>query len=307
MENYQPVLSVIIPAYNEETFIYNTLTRLFDVVGESFTFEVVVVNNGSTDSTETIVKGFDNIKLINLKERTTIAKARNIGVSIATSKIIAFIDADVLITKEWVEQVMLDLPLLESAPLHVTGALYDLSEQSSRVEESWFGHLIKKKPTYLNGGNIITTRKLLDTVGGFKEDMITGEDVDFCERAQIKGAKLIIHNGYKTHHEGYPKNVKDFFKRELWHGMGDMQSIQSFLNSKVAIASVINSCLLSLCIVSLMLSNYPMAIGMGLLSIILNIALTLYKFGLISPRFLCVNILYHFVYLLARSLSYFKR
>ncbi|SCX96747.1 glycosyltransferase [Desulfoluna spongiiphila] len=246
MDQHPPSLSVIIPAYNEEAFIGATLRRVSDVLDGGLLREVVVVDNGSTDGTEAIVKGFDGVTLVTLDERVTISRARNLGVLSSSAPVLVFLDADVLITCEWAKQLRQDLSLLEAGPLLVTGARYDLSEEPSALEEVWFDRLVRRThraATYLNGGNIITTRAVFDAVGGFREDLITGEDVDFCDRARSGGAELRINPGYKTHHEGYPKTVKAFFLRELWHGTGDMQTPAAFMKSKVAMAAVVHSAL----------------------------------------------------------------
>jgi len=307
MDQHLPSLSVIIPAYNEEAFIGATLRRVCDLLGEEFSTEVVVVDNGSTDGTEAVVKGVKGVALVTLAEGVTISRARNIGASSSVAPVLAFIDADVLITHEWVRQLRRDLPKLEADPLVVTGARYDLSEAPSALEEVWFAHLIHRAATYLNGGNIITTRAVFDAVGGFREELVTGEDVDFCARARSVGAALRINPGYKTHHEGYPKTVKAFFLRELWHGTGDMQTLAAFIKSKVAMAAVVHSVLWCLCLLFVVTGRYPGAMAMGGAAIALNAVLTVNKFGLITLRALVPNFFYHSVYLVARSFSFFKR
>jgi len=310
MDQYLPSLSVIIPAYNEEAFIGATLRRVCDVLDGGLSKEVVVVDNSSTDGTEALVKGIEGVTLVSLGERGTISRARNVGVFSSTASVLVFLDADVLITGEWARQLLQDLPLLEAEPFLVTGARYDLSEEPGTLEKVWFDRLVRRThraATYLNGGNIITTRAVFDAVGGFREDLITGEDVDFCDRARAGGAELRINPGYRTHHEGYPKTVKAFFLRELWHGTGDMQTPAAFMKSKVAMAAVVHSALWCLCLLFLVTGRFFAATVTGGMAMALNAALTVTKFGLISPKALVPNFFYHSVYLVARSLSFLKR
>ena len=88
-----PDFSVVIPLYNKEKDIKATLESLFSQTHANF--EVVVVNDGSTDNSETIVKEFDDqrIRLFS-KENEGVALTRNLGVEKANSKHIVFLDAD---------------------------------------------------------------------------------------------------------------------------------------------------------------------------------------------------------------------
>lgn len=88
-----PKLSIIIPLYNKEKDIKATLES---VLNQSFQdFEVVVINDGSTDNSEKIVSQIkdDRIKLFS-KENEGVSKTRNYGVSKASAKHVVFLDAD---------------------------------------------------------------------------------------------------------------------------------------------------------------------------------------------------------------------
>ena len=88
-----PFFSVIVPLYNKENFVENTLKS---VLNQNFTdFEVIIVNDGSIDKSEEKVKGFndDRIKYF-YQENQGASSARNFGIEKANSNYIAFIDAD---------------------------------------------------------------------------------------------------------------------------------------------------------------------------------------------------------------------
>lgn len=86
-------ISIVIPLYNKEKEIQNTLES---VLQQSFPdFEVLVVNDGSTDSSESKVLAFSDKRIKYIKtENGGVSKARNIGIELATSPLVAFIDAD---------------------------------------------------------------------------------------------------------------------------------------------------------------------------------------------------------------------
>ena len=90
-----PAISVIVPAYNAE----KTLNKCLDsIISQTLVdIEIIVVNDGSTDSTEAIVESYmssDNrIKLIN-QVNQGLGAARNVGLDIAIVEYISFIDSD---------------------------------------------------------------------------------------------------------------------------------------------------------------------------------------------------------------------
>lgn len=88
------LVSVVIPAYNAESCIAAALRSLQK---QSIPLEVIVVNDGSTDSTQTVVEAlcsrYPNITLINV-ENGGAGRARNIGIQYATGSYIAFLDSD---------------------------------------------------------------------------------------------------------------------------------------------------------------------------------------------------------------------
>lgn len=88
-----PVFSVIISLYNKEKFIENTLKSVLD---QRFTdYEIIIVNDGSTDNSEEKVLKFKDPKIQYFyKENGGVSSARNFGIEIAKSNYITFIDAD---------------------------------------------------------------------------------------------------------------------------------------------------------------------------------------------------------------------
>src|SRR5574344_1434815 len=87
------MISVVIPLYNKERYIERAIRS---VLNQSFQdFEIIVVNDGSTDQSVTIVKDINDsrIRIINQKNGG-VSSARNKGISEAKYAIVAFLDAD---------------------------------------------------------------------------------------------------------------------------------------------------------------------------------------------------------------------
>ena len=92
-------LSFIVPAYNEEEAIRKLFRSVVGTVSESFQYEVIVVDNGSDDRTTSVAKEYGARVL----ERAsgTVAALRNLGASQASTDVLVFLDADVILTELW--------------------------------------------------------------------------------------------------------------------------------------------------------------------------------------------------------------
>ena len=93
-ENFNPLVSVVIPTYNHAAFLHKALQSVVEQTYKNL--EILVVNNFSTDDTEAIVSSFSdkNISLFNFRNNGIIAAARNHGIQHATGEFIAFLDSD---------------------------------------------------------------------------------------------------------------------------------------------------------------------------------------------------------------------
>ena len=97
-----PEISIVIPAYNEEESIIQTLYSLTNnIISKSI--EIIVVNNNSTDNTEILVNS-TGIKCL-LETKKGIASARNAGLAIAKGKIVLNADADSIYPPDWIEEM----------------------------------------------------------------------------------------------------------------------------------------------------------------------------------------------------------
>lgn len=100
------MISVVIPAYNEENSIATTLDCLSQQKTK-YSFEVIVVNNNSTDNTESVVKRYSdklNLRII-FEEKKGRGGARKRGFDMANGEIIASTDADTLTSDNWIESI----------------------------------------------------------------------------------------------------------------------------------------------------------------------------------------------------------
>ena len=106
-------------------------------------------------------------------------------------------------------------------------------------------------------------------------------------------------------HEGYPKTLFQFIRREIWHGRGDCATLSRVKESKIALLAILFFTLNLLSVSSLVFgSGYIVGLAGMLLVIGICVALTLYKYGYNSiVNIVVVGMLYYF-YLIARFLSF---
>ncbi len=213
--------SVVIPAFNEAKVIRQCLQSLRGQSYPESQFEIVVVDNGSSDSTVSISKEYTSKVFV--LPRATIAAMRNYGVEQAIGDTYAFLDADCVADRDWLSNAAEALDVEEC----VVGSKYDVPDDAHWIEAAWFAQKPKGRQavTYVNSGNMIVPAWLYRTIGGFDESLKTGEDYEMCLRAQ-KVAKVMSDDRVRVTHLGNPKSLQAFVKREIWHGLGGLDSLR---------------------------------------------------------------------------------
>ena len=194
-------ISFVIPAHNEEKLIGQCLASVFKEIERtrregsrtSLTlFEVVVVDNASTDRTREEALKFKNVTVVreNLKG---LVYARRAGWVATDGDIVANIDADTMLPPGWLQTVMSEFKK-DSTLVALSGPYlyYDLPAWKRVLVQvfSFFGwcipllnHYILRKGAMLQGGNFILRRSAWDSVGGFDTTIsFYGEDTDVACR-----------------------------------------------------------------------------------------------------------------------------
>jgi glycosyltransferase involved in cell wall biosynthesis len=191
----QPLVSVVCPAYNCERFINAALDSVF---AQSYRpIEVIVVDDGSTDSTAELVKGYREVRYLSQTNRGPSA-ARNRGIRAARGEFVAFLDLDDL----WIpEKLAKQVAALESCPESGLSfsdmRLFDSAGQDRltmfqkyRLTGEYFGHdsVVERAVAKLVTVNFIPTSSVLarkaamTQVGGFDEQFRKSEDWDLWLR-----------------------------------------------------------------------------------------------------------------------------
>lgn len=294
-------LSFVIPTRNEERHIAGVIRAIRNRMSGKQAHEIIVVDNGSTDST---VECAEQLGVRTFVEPgLTVAGLRNLGAGAADGSVFVFLDGDVYLTDRWIEKLPKTLAALRSDPNVVTGSRCGISSDPGWIERWWFGPLLSERANYMNSGHLITTRRLFEALGGFREDLVTGEDYDFSMRARQWGAKIVNDPELAVIHEGYPKSLRSFIRREIWHGQGNLTSLGSIMRSKVALLASVFLLLHAVVLASLLIHGGTTIVltGTGLLGLLCLLASAV-KYGP-SPAEVLVNSYLYYFYFWGRGLS----
>lgn len=226
---YLPLVSVIIPTYNSARYLQETIQSVLSQSWQNF--EVIVVDDGSTDNTPEILRGIrsDKIQYFRQDNSGGPSKPRNVGIRRARGKYVAFFDSDDLMAKEKLEEAVgfleqyPDLGLLfsnfkvcnecgESFPGTFLDGLTAFGEiQKQQVGEKRF--IIESAVAYqglfhlnfIGTSGVVAPKSVFLSVGGFDESIAGPEDRDMWLRISKQyslGYLDIIGHQYRRRQSG---------------------------------------------------------------------------------------------------------
>ena len=207
------VISVIVPALNESTGIARCLTALQRQSMPAHQFEILVMDNGSTDGTVDIARQFT--PHVHTFPGVAIGALRNEGARLARGSVLAFIDADCVASRTWLEGAVAALADGGAA----VGNKYDLPPDGGWIEAAWLGGVApgRWQAHELWTGNLIVARETFLACGGFDETLVSYEDVALSHALRSKGP-LFCDDRVRVTHVGGPRTLLEFARQQLWHG-----------------------------------------------------------------------------------------
>ncbi|MBN2505782.1 MAG: glycosyltransferase [Verrucomicrobia bacterium] len=189
-----PRVSVVVASYNGGRTLQACLDSLFRLHYPDY--EVILVDDGSTDDTPEIARSYPRLRVIRHPENRGLSAARNTGIAAATGAIVAFTDADCRADEDWVHYLVGDLHGTSYVGMGGHNVLPpDDSLVASAVMVSPGGPahvmLTDRDAEHIPGCNMAFHKWALTEVGGFDPIFRTaGDDVDLCWRLQERGYKI---------------------------------------------------------------------------------------------------------------------
>ncbi len=189
-------VSIIVPAYNEEHEIRATIGHILTAaIVSDLRYEVIVVNNDSTDNTQDILNEL-KVKTVFLpkQENNTIAAVRNAGAKEATGKILLFIDADTWIPNDLIEEFY---QKFENEKVICVGCKImpraNIAWKAFFRTLNWIVNASVKTGSAAIAGNCVAYRATaFKKLNGFDERMAASEDQDLSMRASKIGRVIFI-------------------------------------------------------------------------------------------------------------------
>lgn len=241
---YRPSVSVIIPAWNEEVGIIRTVESVLSNTYERI--EAIVVNDGSTDGSDRIVRDFlekyskeshpGKTLLYKYKENGGKSSALNAGLAMSSGEIIISIDADCYVTSTAVENFVKCFvdPRVMAAVGNVKIGNTKTILGTVQYLEFLFSFYFKKADSLLNTIYIIGgaagafRREVFDKVGPYTLGLIT-EDIELSVRIQAAGMKIVYASEAIVYTEG-ATDLNGLMKQRLRWKRGRFQTFWKYRN-----------------------------------------------------------------------------
>jgi glycosyltransferase involved in cell wall biosynthesis len=222
-------ISVIVCAYNKAAMLAKALGCLVtQKADENFIYEIIVVDDGSTDETKEVVEEITLSSPVPIKylfaHGKGVSHARNMGISQSQGEWIALFDQDQLVEPDWLKDLfsvaiktggeVVDGPRDLALPKELIFRLGRICRQhlGERTENSDVHKIIGR--TCSCTGNVLIKRKVIDALGKFDESILEGwEDWDFFRRVQKAGIDIWYSPSALVHHMIPPERLTEEYFR----------------------------------------------------------------------------------------------
>ena len=218
MKNHAKV-DIVVLVYNNETILRRFFEYLYKNTSD---FNLIVVDNGSKDSSKQIVKQYqkkeNNINIIQNSKNRGVAGGRNDGLKSGSAEYCCCLDSDQFVYFGWLEELF---TIHEKGYTMVGVDAWQMHPPTYKMRpyfpkkrcQSKFDRFI-----YLGGGGTLTPRKIFEELNYFDENynLMFFEDSDFSFAASKKGYKLMWHYGNKILHLGHQTIGKDSSKTKYF-------------------------------------------------------------------------------------------
>ncbi len=230
------LVSIIIPVYHSELTLPGCLESINNQ--DHNNFEVIIIDSESSLDTQAISR-IQKASYYNI-EFNNIAAKRNFGASKAEGKILLFLDSDCLLPEGFFDSIQ---SIFQDQEIVAAGSHdFDLPADSHWINYAWQVHFqvwSKQNTSWIPTRCLAVRRSSFEQVKGFNEQLITCEDVDLGYRLNNYG-RILNSDRLKITHVLNPKNLGQFFMKELWHGLNSLSiSIKNRSNYKEIIYLII--------------------------------------------------------------------
>ncbi len=284
----EKLISFVIPHKGREEFLLDTLRSISRQEFDLSKIEVVLVTQNPEISKDILeFKNNFDLEIIKRPTEISISMSRNCGVVQSHGEYLAFLDADIFISTNWITGMLKKLSEVDSRV--IVSAVQINSDNASPLEKirtALSNAIIDNNVGFLPGRNLFLSRHTFDLVGGFPEHLITCEDYYFTDKANQLGD--LYYTSEATYiHLGEDKDFKEMYRKEIWRGQSNLQSIKGRTIPLNEIPSFIIPIALLffsiLFLTAIALAQYPLAV-LSLIAILLPVSVYSIRLYLIAQN-----------------------
>jgi glycosyltransferase involved in cell wall biosynthesis len=223
-----PSVSLVVPVFNAEETIGDCLDSLLAQTYPKELFELIVVDNDSTDGTANVLRAYrGEIRVLHEHERGA-AAARNVGIANARGEVVAFTDADCRADADWLRNIV---EPLDDPSVGIVGGEILAAEPCNRVAR--FGIEINDNrksievfsPPYVITMNCCARLAVLKRLHSFDARFRRGQDVELSYRAVQAGYRLVFRPEAIIYHR-HPHTLRGLFWKGFQHGFASVQVLK---------------------------------------------------------------------------------
>lgn len=220
------LVSFIIPHKGRENLLELTIQSILDLDFDLKKIEIIVVTQNKTLECPNIAWKTVHLKILSRLEHETISALRNTGIDYASGEYLAFLDADIQLSRNWLNAMFEEL---KAKPERVLiSAIQQCDSNAGKIEKIRVllnNTSADRTVEFLGGGNLFMNRKIFQKVGGFPEDLATCEDYYFTDKVNQLG-EVYCTSKASFIHLGEDKNYHEMFRKEIWRGQSNLQSLR---------------------------------------------------------------------------------
>ena len=212
-------VTVVTPLRNAIEYLPRTVPTVLEAARNTSGVELIYVDNGSTDGSYEYLSKIPGIRVFR-REKGSIAAMRNFGARQASGEYLAFLDADCAIGPGYFNDA---IDVMRTADAGATGFEVQLPPNPGWIEATWHNlHAggFDREVQWINSANFFIARETFENIGGFRDDLTTGEDTEIGQRLIRGGRRLWASQRLGVTHFGNPKTLRAFYRQKLWHGLG---------------------------------------------------------------------------------------
>ncbi|RKS53950.1 glycosyltransferase involved in cell wall biosynthesis [Gillisia mitskevichiae] len=247
----KPLVSIIIPLYNSEKYIHDTLYSCLNQTYKNF--EIIIVDDGSIDRSSEIVNSMNDNRILYFKiPNGGPCKARNFGISKSSGQLIQFLDADDILHEEKLELQMLQYLKYGDNYIYSGTMGYIIGDEkkleigfdfyySNLKREEYFNRMFDNFGKYYTTGMWLVPAKLVKITAGWNEEVLINNDGEYFTRLILNSEGIIYSEGsIFFYRRDVPQSVSKAFNSKkvyeswLYSYKCYVKSFQQFLDMRAS-------------------------------------------------------------------------